>query len=498
MKHAVLALLVVIGCGSSADSSLATLAEASGAVQQNRDSDASSWRGAPPGTRFERGHAVRTGAASSARVQMLRGGGVLKMGADSLIRFGENTSGPQRIALETGEATIETGDAELVLETADGPATLAPGAEVRVRQGPDGLQFEIVVGTARIEREGVAAVQLSAGERLALGSSEAQPVPGPDRDQGFDAGTPRSRIDAGAAPAPAPASTAPLQIGKRPITIASAPAVVALGLPAGDTAVIHDPGPPSGVRLDVQDRCPGDTVVEVARGKSRSYYRGRETIAVGLRGGRNRYRLLCAEGDTLRDAGVKGVLRVLRDAGTRKVRTRAPANTVEADGRKYTLLYQNVKPTITFVWPKAARASGYILTITPRSGRASQYRAAKPRHTIGSGKLAEGEYRFRFAVAGDTGGGAASPETRLVLDFDNAAPVAQLEKAHWDKTSFEVSGLATVGSTVSVGGTELPLDSHYRFNGRIVLEPGERAVAVRIVRPGGAVHYYVRRAPSTR
>jgi hypothetical protein len=192
------------------------------------------------------------------------------------------------------------------------------------------------------------------------------------------------------------------------------------------------------------------------------------------------------------------VLRVLRDAGTRKVRTRAPANTVEADGRRYTLLYQNVKPTITFVWPKAPRASGYILSITPRRGRATQYRATRPRHTIGSGKLAEGEYRFRFTVAGDAAGRASSPETRLVLDFDNAAPVAQLEKAQWDNTSFEVRGLATVGSTVSVGGTELPLDGHYRFNGTIVLGPGQRAVAVRIVRPGGAVHYYVRRAPSPR
>ncbi|HUH00522.1 MAG TPA: hypothetical protein VML75_00925 [Kofleriaceae bacterium] len=494
MKRSVLALLAAVACGSSSDSSLATLSEASGSVQQNRRGGQSSWRGAPPGTRFQRGHAVRTGAAASARVQMLRGGGVLKMGAESLIRFGENTSGPQRIALETGEATIETGDAELVLETPDGPATLGSGAEVRVRRDADGLQFDIIVGTARIEQAGAPTVELGAGDRIALGPSRAAPARAPVPDQPPDAGPPRSRLDAGTQPAPA----ARLQLDKRAVSIASAPAVVALGLPAGDTAVIHDPGPPSGIRLDVRGRCPGDAVVEVARGRSRNYYRGREQIAVGLGTGRNVYRVLCAEGDALRDAGAKGVLRVLRDAGTRKVRTRAPANTVEADGRKYTLLYQNVKPTITFAWPKAPRASSYILSVTPRRGPASQYRTTKPRHTIDSGKLAEGEYRFRFAVAGDSARGASSPATRLILDFDNAAPVAQLEQSSWDDNSFEVRGLATVGSTVSVRGMELPLDSHYRFKGRIVLEAGERAVAVRIVRPGGAVHYYVRRAPSTR
>lgn len=480
------AFLVAAACGSGGtDPSLATLTDAAGAVQASRDTD-DSWSAAPTGTRFRRGDAVRTLAASSARVQMLRGGGALAMGADSLVRFGGGGPASQRIELETGEATIETGEAEIVLETADGPATLTRGAQVLVRRGPDGLQFEVVVGTARIERSGVPLLELSAGDRVALGAGPARPV------APADAGVARVKVDAAAAPAPAPAPG--LRLGKRPITIADPPAQVAMGVSAGATAVIHDPGPQTAVRLARGDHCPGDTVVEVVRGRRRSYFRGRDAIAIELGTGRNKYRLLCAEDDELRASGAGGVLRVLRDAGTAKVKTRAPANTVEADGRKYTLLYQNAKPTITFVWPKAPRAAGYTLTITPRRGSPSRISTKDPTHAVASGKLAEGSYKFQFA----TPGGDRSPETALVIDFDNAAPVAELERTEWNGTSFEVRGLATEGSTVSIGGIELPLDAHHRFQGRVMLEPGQKAVSVRIVRPGGSVHYYVRRAPRPR
>lgn len=494
------------GCGSSSQPSLAELTDASGQVEGASRAKPDAWQANSPGARYHRGDGVRTGAASSARLRMLRGGGVLAMGASSLVRFGQ-ANGLQKITLATGEAEIETGDAALVVDTASGPARLGAGSRVRLhRQGHD-THIEVVVGTARIEREGGQPVALAAGDQVDVSSSgEVQP-PTPAPPSPADAGVADAGpvddaavdpIDAGAAARPATDNGGKLTLHGRKVTITAPPTAVDIALPAGETSTVHVARPPAHVRLPVPGLCDGPAVVQVRHGRKRRYYRGQDSVPVTFSSGRNRYRVYCEKDGALVPAADKarsrGTIRVLRDAGHRRVKTRAPANSVDTDGRTYRLLYQNRKPTITFVWPDAPAGSKYELTITPAHGRARSYHSGKPRYTLRSGKLAEGSYRVRMSIPG----GARSPETRVVLDFDNAAPVAQLEAATFGPGGVEVRGLATVGSRVSINGVDVPLDDHYRFHSRVELPTGRRAIAVKIVRQGGAVHYYVRRSSSKR
>jgi hypothetical protein len=183
------------------------------------------------------------------------------------------------------------------------------------------------------------------------------------------------------------------------------------------------------------------------------------------------------------------------------VRQTAPRNSVEADGRSYRLLYQHRQPTIAFAWPGAPRASGYSLALADGEGHTRRFRASgdKPLVTLGSGQLAEGHYRFWFAADGLPEASAHSPETRLELDFDNAAPVAGLDEpsspAAWRGADVLVAGSATEGATVTIGGVPLPVDSDFRFSGRVAVPAGGRAVAVRIAQRDRGVHYFVRRRP---
>ncbi len=496
--------LVTAACGGRSEPSLAELTDANGQVEGAPRAEPEAWQANQPGARYHRGDGVRTGAASSARLRMIRGGGVLAMGATSLVRFGQ-ADGLQSITLATGEAEIETGDAALVVDTASGPARLGAGSRVRLQRRGRDTHLEVVVGTARIEREGAEPVALAAGDQVDVNSGGDVRVQAPSSTA--DAGVQDAAqavavapIDAASQPATDPTTDderGPTLRGKK-VPISAPPTAIDIALPAGETSTVHVARPPAHVRIPVSGLCDGVAVVQVAHGRGRHYYRGQENVPVTLPVGRNRYRVYCQTDGALVPAAdnsrSRGTIRVLRDAGQRRVKTRAPANSVDIDGRTYRLLYQNRKPTITFVWPDAPSAPKYELTITDAHGRVQRHDSSKPRYVSSSGKLAEGSYRVRMAIPG----GARSPETRVVLDFDNAAPVAQLDAATFGPGGVEVRGLATVGSRVSIDGVDVPLDGHYRFHSQVALPAGRRAIAVKIVRQGGAVHYYVRRSPSKR
>ena len=87
--------------------------------------------------------------------------------------------------------------------------------------------------------------------------------------------------------------------------------------------------------------------------------------------------------------------------------------------------------------------------------------------------------------------GARSEQSRIVIDFDNAAPSASLDLVAGD--GLRVKGTVIEGSTVSASGTAIALDRHLRFESDLV--PGERedGVGVRIAHPKAGIHYYVMR-----
>ncbi len=495
-------LAAVVACGSdAAPSAVAELVAANGAVESSVRAKPDAWQASALGARFRTGDGVRTGTGpdASARVRMLRGNGVLRMGPASLVRFGAEVAGARGLTLETGEATIEAGDAELAIDTAGGRTRVRRGTVVRVRKAGGRTQLEVVVGEALIERTGAAAMVVTSGETADVSESgEVTRAARPAGDAGVaDAGVPDAGVppDAGVLDTGLATLAAPLRLGKREVDLQPRPAKVSGALPAGEQAAVHAPSVPTHMRIEVGDTCPADAVVEVRNGRRRRYFRGRHAVDVALTAGRNRYRVLCNEGGTLRTGDVAGAVRVVRDSGRRKVKTRAPRNEIEADGRKYTLLYQNRKPTIELVWPRAPAASRYEVVVTSAAGKARTFKSTKPRYSVRSGVLPEGKYSWRFRTAD---GAAQSVESRLVLDFDNASPAVQIDSVKWTAAGVEVRGLATEGSKVTVGGAPVAVDEDYRFVAKARVPANASGIAIRIVRPGGDVHYYEVRAPRKR
>jgi hypothetical protein len=492
-RVALLAIAVAIaGCGSSPEG-IAQVVEVGGAVEKTPSAEPPSWVSATAGDRLARGAGVRTGPAARARLDV-RGGGTLRMGPSSVVWLGANPSAPT-LQLEAGDAEIEAGGEEVVVGTrSGGRARVRPGAKVRVERGADGDELVVEVGAALIERTDEAPALLAAGTRTALGR---------ERPVAIDAGV----VDAGVVDAPEP----PIDAGEpteEPEELSVAipggrlaldrqPSTADVALPVGESATIHDPQAPSHVRLQIGQLCGGGpALIEVRRGRSRIRVLGRETAVVSLSLGKHSYAVRCRTNDRFDGKPrARGVVRVVRDAGRRVVDAAAPRNVIEVDGRSYQVLYQNRRPVLAVRWPDAPRAAGYTLTVRT-GGRVRTYPGTKPEVLLPSGNVDEGTHFLSFAAKGTD---KTSPTTRLVLDFDNAAPVAQLREpaspAAWNGNQVQVAGVTTEGSAVSVGGVPLDLDVHQRFTAQVEVPGGQRAIAVRITQRGGRVHYYVRRRP---
>jgi hypothetical protein len=118
--------------------------------------------------------------------------------------------------------------------------------------------------------------------------------------------------------------------------------------------------------------------------------------------------------------------------------------------------------------------------------------------TLPSGAVREGSYKFWFDTDGTQN---RSPETTVQIAFDNAAPAAEIQQPAEGQPSaatVHVAGVAAEGSTVTVGGTAVPMDPQSRFDGDVPgPAAGDRSIAIRIAHPAHGIHYYLRmfRAP---
>ncbi len=274
-----------------------------------------------------------------------------------------------------------------------------------------------------------------------------------------------------------------------------APTDAHMSLRTPKSATLHVVKTPINVRIDFKEHC-ARGVVEVAQGRSFRRARMREgdgSAIVQLAKGSHRYRIRCYNGDSLaKSPAASGRLSVRRDSGSRPLPKKAPSNTIDADGRRYTVLFQNHMPAITFRWRNAPPSSGYVLHVQPREGRGKnrQVSTSAAGESFPSGAFAEGAYDYWFS-----GGGGESKHSQLVIRFDNAAATGYLSSPKAGSTlggsSVKVAGAAVKGWKVSVAGEELRLDRQYRFDQEVPV--GRNGISVRFSHPKYGVHYYVRR-----
>ncbi|HVJ13911.1 MAG TPA: hypothetical protein VM686_00660 [Polyangiaceae bacterium] len=263
----------------------------------------------------------------------------------------------------------------------------------------------------------------------------------------------------------------------------------------GDSFVVHDPRPPTAVGFMVPGSCGGSALLDLGKGGGLV---GEKRINAGLKSGTHRYSLHCIGPDGKPgEAVAKGVISVVADSGTRRLPTSAPATTVEADGRNYTVLYQNQMPKIVARWPKAPASGPFTLSVRSSTGRVQTITAQTSSHTFASGSLGEGTHRLSFE-----GGGRKSKTTTLDIRFDNATPTASLSSpadgSFGPGGSVTVAGTALPGWVITVNGAPVPMDGQQRFSGSATAPSGERALAIRFAHAQRGTHFYLRRVSGSR
>jgi hypothetical protein len=488
-------VLVVAGCARSCSSGeVAELRAIVGTVQRDVASSQGVWKSARSGHVFSVGDGLRTGAGARAEL-LLVPDGRLRVEADTVVRFSDAPPGERdgTVDVETGSVEIESGTSELLIEAPEGLARVAEGSRVRVRRGAKGaVGLEVAVGRAQIEH-GNETVTAREGETLALSIGRVE----------VERGEPTAvEAETSEETEPPPAPAAQVEVELEPGIEASVAAE--LEVPAGESATVHDPRPPIAVGFRATDCAQGTELELRAFGGGVRRIReaaGRAGTALGtpaarLNAGSYRYSVRCL-GDSAGSTRGNGVLRVVRDSGGRSLPRTAPKVSLDADGRRYTVRYQNLLPELRLRWPGAPPASTYSLELIAEDGTALRESSGSPELRLRSGRVREGEYRFVVRA-----GAARSPETVLRVAFDDTARTAQLSEprdhAFQSGGAVRVSGAALASSSVRVGDVLLALASDGRFESSVSAPPAGRVLAVRVQHPIAGVHYYVRRPASAR
>lgn len=452
-----LLLLLVGGCSSCRKSggAVATLIELDGTVETQRKTDDAPWAAAAKDEAYRIGDAVRTASDATARLRLARKG-TLDLDPETVVRFRRTAGDSLDLGVEAGAVELEAGELELVLDTAAGPARIQGGGRARVTAADGETRLEVLVGSVILEGK-----ELTAGMtmEIAMGGAilEDEPIE----------------------PPPPPPDAAP------PAGPGAGPALVDVVVEAGESATIHDPSPPTAVAVTFD--CPDAGHLEVAAGKKKGWDAAAVTSGQGrasaeLPAGTRRYRVKCGDkvvGD--------GKLVVEKDAARKQLPSRPPRNVVDADGRKYTVLYQNRLPEVVLRWIDAPPADSFVIHL--ETGKKTKTFAVKTaRHALDSGDLREGNHTFWVQ-----GGGRKSPKTTIEIAFDNAAAAIYLKRVAVEASKVEVEGAAIRDTTVSLEGDRVELDDQLRFSARTTVGEGRRHAALRIAHRSGGVHYYVLR-----
>jgi len=465
---------------------VAELASTVGSVQRDHATSIERWQQTAAGAAFEVGDGLRTGARSLAELTLLPSGN-LRVQADTVVRFAKQPPGAGahgRVELEAGAIELEATGADYEVSGPRGTARLVRGGRMHVSASDTAIRFEVGVGRVLLE-EGGRTRELRAGDtfELEVGAPSIETPPAP--------AVAVASVDA-AVHVPAPAATDDGSFD-------TPPAHADLELPAGESANVHDPSPPTHVRV-AYGGCPADVALEITRanGAYLTRVRGQGGAIAAIPTGNFRYRVRCAQqnGPPATRVAAEGRLQILRDAATRRLPNAPPAASVAADGRRYTVRYQNVPPRLTLRWPDAPRASSYVLELRSGTGTVLRERAAAPELTLTSGRIAEGTYTFRFDAEGKH-----SPEGTLNVVFDNTARIAYLseprEHGFAAGAKVRLAGAALSGARLDVDGKLLPIHGQGRFDTHVNAPVDRNALAVRVQHAATGVHYFLRHSVSS-
>ena len=155
-----------LGCGSDA---LAMLDQAHGPVQRDHAAERERWAAASVGARFDEGDGLRTGKDGRALLRVGRSGKA-QVEPGTTIRFFASlgAGAAPRLGVESGQATIETADEEVPIETQLGAAVIRKGSRVRIEGAAEGARFRVLMGGAAVPARGGGQTELAEGEAIAV------------------------------------------------------------------------------------------------------------------------------------------------------------------------------------------------------------------------------------------------------------------------------------------------------------------------------------------
>jgi len=272
-----------------------------------------------------------------------------------------------------------------------------------------------------------------------------------------------------------------------PATAQTGPAYRHMLSRAGESFVVHTPSAPVAVGFEFGAKCKGEAQVELLGTKQKSRATGSANLLVpaGARG--YAVRCLGANG-TPGKVVARGTVHVLIDTGTRKLPPRAPSSSVDADGRTYTIYYQNQLPEVAVRWPGAPVQPKYTLELDHKP-----IELTKPEYLFKSGSLGDGTHELIFSAQG-----RRSRTTTVQVNFDNVAPKASLtgpdDRSFTPGEMVTVEGVALPTWKVALEGGTIAMSSGDRFSGQVQTSAERPDVAVRLSHPRLGTHYYLRRA----
>jgi hypothetical protein len=186
-------------------------------------------------------------------------------------------------------------------------------------------------------------------------------------------------------------------------------------------------------------------------------------------------------------------VRVAKESGRTPLPKAAARTTVEMDGREYTILYQNLLPELQLVWRTAPRnRPRYTFVIKPARGAEKRLVGTSSTMQLMAGEIREGSYRVWI----EPEGAARSEESRIVIEFDNAAQSASIDSVTTAGGKIQVRGTVIESSTVSAAGAPIPVDRTRRFSTELTPGADEDGATIRIAHPKAGIHYYVMRTGS--